>query len=144
MPYQLSLLARGEILRKPQAGEASLAPLIKREDARLDLSRPAGELHNLVRGFRSWPRAWLELSTGKVLVLKTQLASASAPPGRGAEGTVLAIERGRGILVECSSRSRLWFLEVQPEGKKPLNAAEFANGLRLAAGGFLPLSGKSI
>ena len=141
---QLEHLARGEVSRKPQTGEASLAPLIKRDDARLDLSRPAEELHNLVRAFRSWPRAWLELSNGKVLVLKTALASASDPAGNAAEGAVLAIDRSRGILVQCSSRSRLWFLEVQPEGKKPLNAAEFANGLRLAAGGFLPLSGKQI
>ena len=51
---------------------------------------------------------------------------------------VLLVDRNRGILVECGSGSRLWFLAVQPEGKKTLNAADFANGLRLAAGGFLP------
>ena len=140
----LTDLSAGKVVRLPQEGVPSAAPLIKREDARLDLSRPAEELHGLVRGFRSWPRAWLELASGKVLVLKTVAASPSDPPGMGVPGVVLAIERGRGILVECSSRSRLWFLEVQPEGKKPLNAAEFANGLRLAAGGLLPLSGKTI
>jgi len=140
----LTDLSAGKVVRRPQDGVASAAPLIKREDARLDLSRPADELHGLVRGFRSWPRAWLELASGKVLVLKTQAASPCDPPGKGAPGVVLAIERGRGILVECSSRSRLWFLEVQPEGKKPTHAAEFANGLRLAAGGLLPLSGKTI
>ncbi|PIR15030.1 MAG: methionyl-tRNA formyltransferase [Elusimicrobia bacterium CG11_big_fil_rev_8_21_14_0_20_64_6] len=138
----LTELSAGKVVRRAQEGAPSAAPLIKREDARLDLARSAGELHNLVRGFRSWPRAWLELAAGKVLVLKTERASPSDPPGKGVPGTVLAVERGRGILVECSSCSRLWFLEVQPEGKKPLNAAEFANGLRLAAGGFLPLSGK--
>lgn len=140
----LADLSAGKVVRLPQVGVPSAAPLIKREDARLDLSRPAEELAGMVRGFRSWPRAWLELSSGKVLVLKTEAAAPCDPPGKGASGGVLAIERGRGILIECSSRSRLWFLDVQPEGKKPLNAAEFANGLRLAAGGFLPLSGKTI
>ncbi len=140
----LTDLAAGKVVRRPQEGVPSAAPLIKREDARLDLSRPADELHGLVRGFRSWPRAWLELTSGKVLVLKTEAASPSDALENGPPGTVLAIERGRGILVQCSSRSRLWFLEVQPEGKKPLNAAEFANGLRLVAGGLLPLSGKTI
>ncbi|MCM2305594.1 MAG: methionyl-tRNA formyltransferase [Elusimicrobia bacterium] len=140
----LADLSSGKVVRHPQAGEASLAPLITREDARLDLGRPAEELHNLVRGFRSWPRAWLELSSGKVLVLKTAPAHPSDPPGAGVPGRVLSVGRNKGILVECSSRSRLWFLEVQPEGKKPLNAAEFANGLRLAVGGVLPLSGKQI
>jgi methionyl-tRNA formyltransferase len=140
----LADLAAGKVVRRPQEGVPSAAPLIKREDARLDLSRPAGELHDLVRGFRSWPRAWLELSSGKVLVLRTALAGPADPPASGTPGTVLSVGRNKGILVECSSRSRLWFLEVQPEGKKPLNAAEFANGLRLAAGGLLPLSGKTI
>ena len=135
----LADLSAGRVVARPQEGTPSLAPLIKREDALLNLGRDAAELHNLVRGFRSWPRARLELSTGPLLVLKTALPTPSDPPGQGTPGTVLAVVRGRGILVECSSCSCLWFLEVQPEGKKPLNAAEFANGLRLAAGGSLPL-----
>lgn len=138
----LTGLAAGNVVRRSQDGIPSYAPLIEREDARLDLGRDAAELHNLVRGFRSWPRAWLELSNGKVLVLTTRLPEATDPPASGTPGRVLSIGRNKGILVECSSRSRLWFLEVQPEGKKPLNAAEFANGLRLAVGGVLPLSGK--
>ena len=140
----LSDLEAGKIVRRAQEGAPTIAPLIKREDALMNLALPAADLHNLVRGFRSWPRAWLELASGKVLVLKTALPDASDPPAVDGPGRVLSIGRNRGILVECGSRSRLWFLEVQPEGKKPLNAAEFANGLRLAAGGFLPLSGKSI
>ncbi|MEQ1918532.1 MAG: methionyl-tRNA formyltransferase [Elusimicrobiota bacterium] len=140
----LADLDAGKVVRRPQEGVPSAAPLIKREDAALDLGRPAEELHNLVRGFRSWPRATLELASGKVLVLKTALAEPSDPPSTGTPGRVLSVGRNRGILVECGSRSRLWFLEVQPEGKKPLNASEFANGLRLAAGGLLPLSGKKI
>lgn len=140
----LTDLSAGKVVRRAQEGEPSLAPLIKREDARLDLNRPAEELHNLVRGFRSWPRAWLELASGKLLVLRTEIPKESCPPAQGTPGRVLSVGRNRGILVECMSRSRLWFLEVQPEGKKPLNAAEFANGLRLAAGGLLPLPGKTI
>ncbi|MDP3542907.1 MAG: methionyl-tRNA formyltransferase [Elusimicrobiota bacterium] len=136
----LTDLAVKNVVRRSQEGIPSSAPLIEREDARLSVDRPAEELHNLVRGFRSWPRAWLELSNGKVLVLSTRLAEPTDPPASGTPGRVLSIGRNKGILVECSSRSRLWFLEVQPEGKKPLNAAEFANGLRLAVGGVLPLS----
>lgn len=140
----LTALTAGKVVRRPQEGASSSAPLIKREDAFLDLSRPAEELRRVVRGFRSWPRAWLELSAGTLLVLKTGTASPEDSPGKGRPGCVLAVERGRGVLVECGSRSRLWFLEVQSEGKKPTHADEFANGLRLAVGGFLPLSGKLI
>lgn len=126
-------LAAGRVVREPQLGEPSLAPLIKREDAVIDLNKDAKSIHDLVRGFRAWPRACL----GKDLVLKTALAAAGDPPGKGVPGTVLSVERGRGILVECGSRSRLWFLEVQSEGKKPLAAVDFANGRRLAVGSVL-------
>lgn len=135
----LADLEAGRIVRRPQEGTASLAPLIKREDALIDLSKPASEIHALVRGFRSWPRAALEKEgQARVLVLKTALPATGDPPGTGRPGRVLSVERGRGILVECGSRSRLWVLAVQPEGKKTLNAADFANGLRVAEGGFLP------
>ena len=135
----LADIAAGKIVRQAQLGRPGTAPLIKREDAMIDLAKTAQEVHNLVRGFRSWPRATLKLKNGALLVLKSALPGPSDPSSQASPGAVLAVERDRGILVQCGSCSRLWFLEVQPEGKKPLNAAEFANGLRLAAGGFLPL-----
>ena len=142
---ELSALADGKVERRPQTGEPTLAPLIKREDARIELSRPATEIHDLVRGFRLWPRAYLERAgVPRLLVLRTALAAASDPVGRGRPGCILAVDRERGILVECGSSGRLWFLDVQPEGKKTLNAADFANGLRLAAGGFLPFMDETI
>jgi methionyl-tRNA formyltransferase len=142
---ELTALEAGTVVRRPQAGEPTLAPLIKREDARIDLDRPAQEIHDLVRGFRHWPRAYLE-KTGvpRLLVLKTVRAAPNDPAADGRPGLVLAVDRARGILVQCGSSSRLWFLDVQPEGRKTLNAADFANGLRLAAGGFLPFTDEAI
>jgi methionyl-tRNA formyltransferase len=137
----LSDLEAGKVVRRPQEGEASAAPLIEREDARLDLSRPAEELRAKIRGFRAWPRAYLETNGKMLLVLQARAAGPQDPPGKGAPGRVLRIERGGGILVECGSCSRLWFLDVQPEGKKLTNAADFANGLRLAVGDFLSFDG---
>jgi len=137
----LTDLDANRLARRPQEGVASLAPLIKRADSRLDLARPAEELHNLVRAFRVWPRARFEKKgVPDLLVLKTALAQPGDPPGQGRPGRVLRVDRGRGILVECGSRSRLWLLDVQPEGKKMLSAADFANGSRLAEGDFLPFA----
>jgi methionyl-tRNA formyltransferase len=133
-------LSAGKIARKPQEGPSSLAPLIKREDAELRLDRPAKELHDRVRGMRLWPRAYLELETGRLLVLKTSLAPET--PSDRAPGTIVSVDRSRGILVQCGSRSCLWLSDVQPEGKKPTPAAEFLNGLRLGAGGVLPVRRK--
>jgi len=138
---ELGAIEKGGVRKDSQSGDPSLAPLIKREDARIDLNRPAQEIHDLVRGFRLWPKAYLEKpGVPRLSVLKTALAAPSDAPAQGRPGRVLSVDRKRGILVECGSSSRLWVLDVQPEGKKTLNAADFANGLRLAAGGFLPFS----
>jgi methionyl-tRNA formyltransferase len=141
----LTGLEAGKVVRLPQNGEPMSAPLIKKEDARIDLHRPANEIHDLVRGFRLWPRAYLEKTgQGRLLVLKTRLPTAADPAANGRPGHLLAVDREHGILVQCGSGSRLWFLVVQPEGKKALNAADFANGLRLAVGGSLPFMDETI
>ncbi len=138
----LGELAAGRKRAEPQQGEPSLAPLIRREDAEITtFDRPAEELHNLVRGFRLWPRASLDAGS-RVLVLKTRLAGPHDPPGKGQPGLVLSVDRDGGILIECQSRSRLWFLAVQPEGKKPVSAGDFLNGLRKRAGDLLSIRAK--
>lgn len=124
----------GRIRRMPQQGESSPAPLIKKEDARLFLDRPAKELHDLARGMRLWPRAYLELKSGRVLVLRTALAEA----GPGSAGMIIAIDPAKGVLLQCGGSSRLWLVTVQPEGKKPVSAVDFLNGLRLKPGNALP------
>lgn len=133
----LDEIAAGRIVREPQAGQASMAPLINKDDARLELHRPAAELHDLVRGMRIWPKAWLQLNHSRAQVLKTRVGEGT---GAGQPGTVVRVVPNGGILVQCGGSSRLWFLEVQPEGKKPVTAADFLNGLRLSAGDRLPIA----
>lgn len=123
----------GRIRRAPQEGAASLAPLIKKEDARLAFDMDAARFHNVVRGMRLWPRAYLELASGRVLVLQT----APAEAGKGAPGTVLAVDAVKGALVQCGQDSRVYLMTLQPEGKKPVPAADFLHGLRLAPGAVL-------
>lgn len=127
--------ADGKVVRKPQEGEPSLAPLIKRTDARITRGLCARDIHNLVRAMRIWPKAWFSTGGGSVQVLKTRLE----PDGNGKPWQILRIEPGGGVLVQCERSSRIWFLSVQPEGKKPISAADFANGLRMKAGDFLPI-----
>ena len=128
-------LEAGKLRREPQRGEPSLAPLIKKEDARLSLAREARELHDAVRAFRTWPKAYLELENQRLLVLKTKVGDGGSAP----VGQVVAVDPNGGVLVQCGTASRLWFLQVQPEGKKPVSAADFLNGLRMKQGDFLPI-----
>ncbi len=135
--------AAGRIRKEPQSGEPSFAPRLRREDARIALSRPARQIHDQVRGLRLWPTAYLELvppAPRQVRVLSTALPSSSEGSESAAPGRIIRVVRGGGILVECGGSSSLWILTVQPEGKKTLAAADFLNGLRLGTGADLPLA----
>jgi len=138
----LDEIAAGRLRREPQAGEPSLAPRIRREDARFSFSRPARQIHDLVRGMRLWPTAYLELKLPVPRLVQVHRTRLPEPcervvPGPG-PGFIVGIEPHGGILVQCSDCSSLWLLTVQPEGKKPVAAADFLNGLRLGVGDFLP------
>lgn len=136
----IELIGRREILKVPQSGAASVAPLIKKEDARLSLSFPAEKIHDRVRAFVLWPKAYFEMQGGKrLIVLKTRLEPARGSAASPRAGTIERIAEDGAVLIECGFGSRLWFLSVQPEGKKPVRPADFLNGLRLKAGDVWPV-----
>jgi methionyl-tRNA formyltransferase len=125
-------LARGTLAAHPQDhARATLAPLLKKEDARLDWTRPADEIARRVRGLQPWPGTVTEWARGQLKVLR-----AREEPGPAADapaGTVLAVD-GRGIVVAGGKGTRLRLTEVQPESRRPMPASAFAAGARLRPG----------
>jgi methionyl-tRNA formyltransferase len=141
----LAAAAAGAARRDPQAGEPSLAPLLRREDARLDFDMTAAGIHNRARGLSLGPRAFLDLELN-ARPLRLTVCRTSVDPGRsptGVPGLIVGIERTRGFLVQCSEGSRLWILSVQPEGKRQMPAVDFLNGARLKAGDVLRVCGRA-
>jgi methionyl-tRNA formyltransferase len=126
----VSRLADGSIVPTPQDhSKATLAPLLKKEDGRLDWTRPAPNLANQVRGFHPWPGAFTTLEGRILKVLKATVAT----PGNGEPGIVAGVE-GPGLVVGAGSGTRLALLEVQPESRRPMTGAAFAAGARLGPG----------
>jgi methionyl-tRNA formyltransferase len=105
---------------------ATLAPILTREDGRMDFARTALELLNRWRGFQPWPGAWTTLRGKKLIVHKLCLAD------RGSEEGALTVE-GHRIFVGCKG-STLELLEIQMEGKKRMAADEFLRGFQLKTG----------
>jgi len=131
----ISSLEEGRVLRTPQQGTPTLAPMLQKEDALLSpVQLTAEELHNRVRGLACGPKPKVPfLHNGQVewlQVLQTQTAPADTTH---TPGSVLAVERGRGILVKCKEGA-LWLTEVQPAGKKPMPGEAFANGRNIKPG----------
>jgi methionyl-tRNA formyltransferase len=112
------------------ATRATYAPLIRKEDGRLDWRQPAADLERRVRGFSPWPGAVTTLAGRELKVLQARVEG----QGTGGEpGTVTAVDRD-GLVVACGAGTALRLLDVQPESRKVMAASAFAAGARLSAG----------
>ena len=117
-------LEGGTIHPEPQNNaEATLAPLLKKEDGRIDFRRIAPEIYNRLRGFQPWPGAFTTFRGKNLNVTAARLASTQVPEAQ------LLLNNGR-LFVGCGESSALELLEVQPEGKKRISAHDFVHGYR--------------
>ena len=129
MADALEKLARGELSCTPQSAEGvTYAQKIDKAEARIDWSRPAVALHNLVRGLNPAPGAFFEADLG-VGVERVKVLQTRVEPGAGAPGAALDDEG----LVACGEGA-LRLLRVQRAGKAPMAFAEFARGRKVSRG----------
>jgi len=128
----LRLLEEGRVVPVRQDGaRATLAPVLEKEHGRLDFRLPAARLAARILGFRPWPGAYTTLS-GRTI----KVHAAAAVDGAGlAPGAARATPEG--LLVGCGDGSGLLFREVQLEGKRRVQAADFLKGHPLPAGSVL-------
>jgi methionyl-tRNA formyltransferase len=131
----LAGLAAGAIKPQPQNHEfASFAPLLDREDGRMDFGgRAAHELYNRWRGFQPWPGAFTSLNGRKLIVHNMGLVREAPSGGGDARPGAICIDSGR-LYAACADDTWIELVEVQLEGKKRMAAAEFLRGNPLAAG----------
>ncbi len=123
----LAGLERGEIVPRPQdSSEASFAPVLKKEDGRIDWQRTAREIHNRVRGFQPWPGAYTRFRENLLHIWRTRPAAERLDGGPGS-----LHPRGARLLASCGEGSALDLLEVQLEGRKRIGTAAFLNGHRV-------------
>ena len=130
MAETLRGLAAGTLSPRPQNhAEATLAPMLKREDGRIDWSRSAQEIYNRMRGFEPWPGAYTEFRGQTCHLWGEPMANEQTEAAPGA----LLVQRG-GVRVACGQGSVLQLSAVKLEGRKEVTAQEFANGARLQVG----------
>lgn len=123
---------RGAISPVPQDEKsATYAPILNKEDGRIDWKLPAQQIYNRMRGFTPWPGSYSTFR-GKTCHLWGR------PEASTATGTQLApgelIPAAKDIDVACGEGTRLRLEYVQMEGRKKNSAREFANGVRLTQG----------
>lgn len=128
-------LAAGTFRFVPQPeGQATFAPKLEREEARLDFSQPAARLVRRIRAFAPRPGAFTTLAGEPLRILAAGVGGSCAgiAPGtvqRGAEEASLRIATAEGWLVPRV---------LQRAGGRALPAADFLRGARLEDGALLP------
>ena len=124
----MELLKRGELRGRAQdSAAATLAPMIKKEDGRIDWRRPALELARWVRAYNPWPSAHTTLDGTRLKIHRARAVGAVVGP----PGTVHVTAST--IVVACGSGA-LQLDQLQLAGRKSLSAADFVRGVRITDG----------
>jgi methionyl-tRNA formyltransferase len=117
------LQAHSIVPRRQDDSQATLAPILKKEDGLIDFSRFAKETLNRMRGFQPWPGAYTKFR-GKNLQIWQ---------GGATDFVALASElkvEGQRLFAGCGGSTAIEILELQLEGKKRSSAADFIRGYR--------------
>jgi len=144
MEETLRRLEAGTIVPRHQNhAEATVAPILKKEDGRIDWTRSAKEIYNRMRGFALWPGAYTTFRGQTCHVWAEPVHEAHSLPeelrdgpslvaARSAPGTLFVAKND--CFVSCGNTTLLRLQSVKLEGRKQVGAAEFANGARLKPG----------
>jgi methionyl-tRNA formyltransferase len=124
-------LAEGRAVETPQDdAQATYAPKILKSEGTVDWTRPAAELHNLVRGLQPWPLVSMHAGGARFLLHRSQVLdeTTAARPGTivTASGDMLTLAAGDG--------RQLRILQLQPEGRRVMTARECLAGRALRPG----------
>ncbi len=119
-------LENGTITPEPQDdAQSSLAPILKKDDGRIDWAMGASEIHNRVRGFLPWPGSYTTFRGQRLHIWKARIAENAAR-----DFGILGM-KGRHLIAACGHETALEIEEVQLEGRKKMPAEAFLNGYPL-------------
>jgi methionyl-tRNA formyltransferase len=125
MARALSALERGTLQFTPQPSDGvTYAAKINKVETRIDWSKLWSTVHDHIRGLSPFPGAWCEIAGDRVKVLRTTKADRSGMPG-----TLL----DEHLTIACGSGA-IRIVELQKAGGRPMQAAEFLRGARIAPG----------
>lgn len=126
-------MAGGYTPIKQDDARATAAPMLKKEDGRIDFTKLARAVHDHVRGMMPWPGAFATARGKTLKVLATRVTDVpGANHGAAEPGTVVFADRTR-VVVACGERG-VELSRIQLEGKKPIGAGDWFLGRGIAEG----------
>lgn len=127
----LDALEKGTVRPEPQNdSEATYAPMIKKEDGKINWSDSPEKICSLVRGMNSWPMAYTYFNGQPVKIIS---AAVSADKPDALPGTVAGLVKKQGLLVSCGGGG-VFIREVQFAGSKRMSIEDYLRGHSINAG----------
>lgn len=126
-----AILAGSAKFQPQNENEATYCRIIRKEDARLDFRRGAGELHDQIRAFQPWPGALVEYEGVTLKIGGTAMAGESG--GRSGEPGELRVECGKRTWIVCGD-GLLEVLSWQRPGGRMMPTADFLRGFSMRDG----------
>ena len=132
----LRQLENGTLRPQPQQEDlATYAPMLSRETGKIDWTKSAQEIYNLVRGTNPWPGAWTCYQGGILKIRRTALGPETTS-ANAVCGQILSVEKGTGMLV-CTGKGSLYIEQAQFPNAKPMSVDAYALGHTIAVGEIL-------
>jgi methionyl-tRNA formyltransferase len=116
---------------KQDHSQATFAPLLKKEDGRVDWTQSATEIDRRIRAFTPWPSAYFFLDQKRIKIIKGKVQEDKSY--RFAPGEIRDVNK-TGVQVSCGQNSIYLIKELQPEGKKAMKAFAFTLGTQISPG----------
>lgn len=127
----LARIQTGTVTPQPQdQSQATMAPLLKKEDGLLDWTLPALDLANRVRGLSPWPGAYTYLGEDRWVVWKASVLDRSVATAR--PGTI--VDTTKEGLAVATGDGTLCIMEFQPANSRRMSVAQYLTGHTLAPG----------
>ena len=128
----IDLIIKGQTNPVPQPdGDFGYASMIDKSMSNIDWSKSAFEVHNQIRGLQSWPCASTVINGKNVKVHKSVLSSEKVNEA----GKV--VNNKNVVTVSCGDGNCIDILELQPDGKKRMDAKSFLAGNKIETGQFI-------
>lgn len=108
--------------------EASLAPILKREDGLIDWTMAASGIEARIRGFQPFPGTYTLFRNERLTLWSGNIEVAVSAPG-----SVTEAARDR-LVIACGSETALRIEELQLAGKRVMSTRDFLNGVKVAVG----------
>jgi methionyl-tRNA formyltransferase len=112
----------------------TLAPIMSKNDGKIDWNLSATEINNRVRGFQPFPTSYSYYQEKKLTIWKSKVVEVEQDEV--VIGSIL-YAKGETLFVSCGDNSVLQILELQIEGKKRMSARDFLNGVKMQIGDVL-------